>query len=84
VRHRAKEILQLVNNPDRLREERDKVSEREQGVGGALQLSNNYVSVAGATEGWSWSCCWCDRFGLGGQGTLLAKWLSVAHGLHQF
>ncbi len=25
VRHRAKELLQLVNNPDRLREERNKV-----------------------------------------------------------
>jgi hypothetical protein len=25
VRHRAKEILQLVNSPDRLREEREKV-----------------------------------------------------------
>lgn len=32
VRHRAKELLQLVNNPDRVREERAKVS-RAVGVG---------------------------------------------------
>ena len=31
VRHRAKEILQLVNSPDRLREEREKVRRADGG-----------------------------------------------------
>lgn len=59
MRHRAKEILQLVNDPQRLREERDKVR---------LNTQRSSALIAAAVCGTCLSDGFCTAAAEGGMG----------------